>query len=237
MLKTLGLAAVAAAVVVTATPTSAAIMLATYSGILSSGGGTEAASAFGVAADSLEGQRYSLAFRYDTALGETAADENGQTRLGGPGLSAASSPMLGATLIINGISRTLQGLNFGAVALETGTDGSRICHGASDPIAPDAPGPDARRELLAVCMLVAPDKMPATFESLFDRGADSPSAFLVAALAGADGIGFVVNGKADHLSIVALDAGGVPEPGVWATMILGFFGAGAALRRRRSHFA
>jgi hypothetical protein len=37
--------------------------------------------------------------------------------------------------------------------------------------------------------------------------------------------------------VVRIDSvteGGIPEPGVWALMLLGFGGAGAALRRRRA---
>ena len=42
------------------------------------------------------------------------------------------------------------------------------------------------------------------------------------------------NGPAAYLTLTPLGAGGVPEPSLWATMILGFGLVGAALRRRGS---
>ena len=41
----------------------------------------------------------------------------------------------------------------------------------------------------------------------------------------------------DNISVSPVSAGGVPEPGAWALMILGFGAAGAALRRRRAAIA
>jgi len=38
----------------------------------------------------------------------------------------------------------------------------------------------------------------------------------------------------DNFALTAVGGGGVPEPASWALMILGFGGAGAALRRRRA---
>jgi len=51
------------------------------------------------------------------------------------------------------------------------------------------------------------------------------------------GLGYSVAGGASYganrLGAVTLDSGAVPEPATWSMMILGFLGAGAALRSRR----
>ncbi len=41
----------------------------------------------------------------------------------------------------------------------------------------------------------------------------------------------------DHIVVTETPAAGVPEPAAWAMMIVGLFGAGAALRRRRKSSA
>jgi hypothetical protein len=41
----------------------------------------------------------------------------------------------------------------------------------------------------------------------------------------------------DHVSVTHAGGGDVPEPAVWALMLGGFFGTGAALRRRRAAIA
>jgi hypothetical protein len=234
-MKTLRPAGFAAAATLALTaPASASVMLATYGGILRTQvDDAIAAPAFGVTGGSLQGQRYSLVFRYDTALGEITSDINFLTRIGGPARSTAPTPVLGATMTINGVSKSITGSNFGMIIFATGNDGfgQRICHHASEPIPPAPPGPDANPLNMASCLLVG-GAMPESFDSPFEGVSSSQSAFLAVNLLTDDGVGFRISGSSDRLSIVNLDSAAVPEPDTWAIMILGLFGTGAILRRR-----
>jgi len=59
------------------------------------------------------------------------------------------------------------------------------------------------------------------------------ASFLLAGQSGENGMLPSLGAEAMILGVGAVSTGGVPEPATWAMMLLGFFGAGTVVRRRR----
>jgi hypothetical protein len=106
----------AAVLAVGASSAQAATMQAVYTGTVTSS--SNSTGEFGVAAvDGLDGLAYVLTFLYDTDVGTPTIFPTNTTIQGGtaPG-NSAPSPMISASLTINGVTRTINGTYQGVVS-------------------------------------------------------------------------------------------------------------------------
>lgn len=89
-------------------------MVATLTGTVDTG--QDAVGAFGTAGSNLAGATYTASFRYDTSLGERLTDATYDTVAGGIAHGGFTSPILDATLTINGSTQHFAS-NFNGVVL------------------------------------------------------------------------------------------------------------------------
>jgi hypothetical protein len=229
-----GLAAAAAAgLLATAGPASAVVMIATFTGQVSDG--ADATNFFGLGA-TLDNASFTATFRYDTALGlaETIPGVR-DARSGGPDLGAPS-PILSATLRINGVTDVLPTSLNGRANVFIGPDtweqtflytdafymnGALQAYGAMRLFVLSAPTPTLLTTPYVggnMTFNSGPDTINEVTRFQYDGASDLYSLNYSALLAP---------------DLVTLAPAPVPEPGVWALLIGGFGGMGAALRRRR----
>lgn len=219
------LAAAAACVLATAASgAEAAIVVATYSGTVDAG----ASDPGGIFGPTLSGSAFTVTYNYDTALGglDNAAGllsrSGGTSQVGGPDPAFDTSPVIDASITINGVTEHFGGQFLGSAGLFFPLN--RITHSAVDANAA-GDGPGAGVDTLFFSPIPIPGSLDASFSSagsgfgdfrLYDVATDTELAR--------------ANLTVTSLSIVG--PGGVPEPSTWAIMLTGFFGLGAALRRR-----
>lgn len=235
VLKTL---AAAAALAFAATSASAAVMSATYTGVLTNG--IDEDGYFGAPGADLSGQAFSVNFVYDTAQGLISPYFGGQALAGGWLGAPPYQPLLSMSLTILGHTEATTGDASGDFsstvttifpdfpAYHPGTTAQgEVCHnGEREPVG----------LYFATCMRTA-GPVPSDLVTGFSAAADPLEwGYAMFYLPGGDGPfpHYYVEGRSMNLVVTKLreSPGGVPEPGVWALMILGFGAAGAMLRRR-----
>lgn len=215
-------AAVAAALVAfSAAPASAAIMVATYQGVVAGGDG--ASNAFGASFSSLSGSAFTATFTYDTELG-LRGPHNGGDYLRGGARYGVESPLIGATFTLNG-----HNLNFtGSYDAWTWNGATLVQHVAEDRFTQN--GVDyVHRLYLDLQELSLPGSVDMPFST--DTYFWNSGSLQLTANGGQDRSSFVL--IADRIDVTTLSA--VPEPMTWGLMITGFGLAGVALRRGRAN--
>lgn len=201
---------------------AAAVLVATYSGALGAGS-VDREALFSDGQQSLVGKTFSLSFVYDTEVGLRGEDDENVYRSGGTSLDVTdepphvNSPISRVTLTVNGISRTYSENVYGSVARTIELYRLRHYYGDNvvgiEGVLFSPTGPAGRS-------LVDLGEFAGFGTGYFRQGfveEFSPySTDLVL--------------SANRLTVAELAA--VPEPGVWALMILGFGAVGSVLRHR-----
>lgn len=187
---------------------SAAIVVTTYEGTISEG--TDDAGLLGTAGADLTGLAYAATFKVDTSInfnaGTDIVSDYEEAHANG-----TTTPMLSAIFSVNGgnLALALQPSAFAFLRL-----GNLLSHGSFFAGAP--------QYNFLVNSPLLPDHLNQGFSAITPTSSD----FFIL-----DGdTGFFAAG---NVSLVSATVQGVPEPATWALMILGFGGAGAALRRSR----
>lgn len=216
-------AVVSAAFVVgiSAAPASAATIVYTYHGRMEDGY-KDTFDAFGLKGAALDGKLLTVVFTFDTdappALRETQAVAGTDKLSGGPGdalitNSGFASPLVDATLTINGQTKTFTGAAFSGVGdvYQLENESSAI-----DDV-------DTFLDVVVFSLFV-----PANVETPFDgTGAGGGDfAFTQPGALDADGDPMIETGFFEL-------AAPAPEPGVWALILSGVGAMGSALRIRR----
>ena len=211
MLKTLaaGLAALALA-----TPASAAVFVVTYQGFAS---GRAQEGAFGSQTE-FQNVAYEAAFTIDTSLGVAIPTPDATVVEG----SGPTTPVLAAFITINGVQRDVTP-TFGRLRLDPAA--SSVSHII-----------ESRIGGLTLFQLATQFATPpASFEEAPAGVVGGSGSFLSYTEQGQEAVSLTLTATQLVIAPPAAGppAGGIPEPAAWALMILGFGGAGAALRRAR----
>lgn len=224
----LGSIALAGAVVL-ARPVEAAIMQATWTGVVTDYG-TDNAGIWGPAGGSLLGLTASAVFKYDTTIGDVFTLPGLVDRVVGGTDYGQPTPILDAWIEINGIQLHFAGDADGAAGVFNSPPGPV---GAYNYAWTNAPGGniaylDATANFVSsVVDMTHPFQV--SFSNPFDAYAEANFYDIQT-----NTLQYEVVIDTKTLTVERLDAvGGVPEPASWTLMILGFGTAGAVLRRRR----
>lgn len=224
-------AAAAICVLAGASAASATVGVATFTGTLGFNGDNAAATGlFGPAA----GAAFIAVYTFDTALGyHELVPGNREVNYGGS-VYPLDTPILSASLTINGVTRAFSGSVYG--------NAQTFNHGDRDEILWVATGADGSQ--LLNYFQTAPGVMGGDFSRSFDVSPSGP--YAPGGIPNVNFLGnygrFTLNGqndvylKATHLTVEMQLAptASVPEPATWAMMLMGFGGLGTLLRRRRA---
>lgn len=204
-----------------ASPAAAAIMLATYTGSVTSG--LDYANTFGLGQGaSLANQAFTATFLYDTEAGLDNGEPGYYQERDGGSAWGAASPILDSTLTINGIAYDVSGDLNAKVVSSSGQSQHRaegIVGGGFN-------------SLFLYLNYVAPGDLAIPVPT---TGGSLGAGTYLLNNAG----GFLANGTllVSTLTIAAAPVAGVPEPASWALMILGFGSVGGLLRDNRRRAA
>jgi hypothetical protein len=211
-----------------ASGSQAAIVSGSFGGTVASG--TDGAGVFGAVGGDLAGDSFSLSFSFDTnagTVGNPFDPAAGQGIGGGAGVVGfgPSSPGSGS-ITINGSTVNILGQHGSLIAAGDGGGGlGNVQLYLSDVGAP--------------WVLLGVDRSTVLPTDLNTPFAGNPCATAVACTGFFTIFGGTFGTLAPNFYSISADGvvalspvGGVPEPASWALMITGFFGAGAALRKR-----
>jgi hypothetical protein len=198
----------AASALAGAAPASADIVSFTYSGHVTDG--TDVSGIFGPAGADLTGDALRAVFVFDTSLGVrgtvpgTTDSVIGGTQVPG----SPATPLISATLILNGISVSIGGELLGSAITDAGM------FNASEAVEDD---------LDFVSAFVDTPDAPASLDTPFTPHGVGGGSFNLERLDPLTGQMQMASGDFS-----------IPEPASWALMLTGFGGVGATLRRRRT---
>jgi hypothetical protein len=228
--------ALAAVACLSATPAGATLMLANYSGSVGAGS-TDATDFFGLGSG-LVGADFTARFLYDSSLGLVTQSDHYDSRVGGPFFGGADSPILAASLTINGRTDLFDAGYDGAVNVFS-LDGFAQTFAYINYFS--GPGPDSTADWLQLYVLNAPT--PVTLETPYTGGnlpvsplddLERNEAFRHQFSGGVELVDYDLSLLPTSVTL-AFAPTAVPEPSVWASLLLGLFGVGFALRRRGRH--
>jgi len=218
------------------TPASATLIDVIYKGTVTAGSSPDQIGLFGPADADLTGDAFVATFVMDTSKGTnySTATENYIT---GGTTYGTTSPMISATLEINGMSHTIDGSVNGTVQTFLGYPGisNQAYHGATatnnDPLWLD----------VANAHGASVGNIPFTIDVPLDFVFDSSDVGNGEALFHSGGLSTSLDLGPTELiyQYPPTDGGGgaVPEPSTWALMLLGFVGLSAFGYRRTRSFA
>ena len=219
-----------------AAPASATIITATYHGTVNDG--TDFAGVFGgVAGSSLAGLAFTSIYTFDTTLGTPVSVTGGSCGIGctydqnytsGGTAYETSSPSLGASLIINGISVTFDGSYFGKISGYHDSNGLSENFHAAD----NSPTSYLQNYVNGLGLTSLPIDINATYAWNPSMGASQYGLSVIS-----DSVGnqlyyadlYSTGGTLD----VTSDTTSVPEPATFSLLALGLLGLGAVRRRNR----
>lgn len=204
----------AGAVLALSTAAEAAIVITTYEGTIV--GGQDVTGLFGTPGVDLTGLAYSATFTIDTSINRTTgADGNGPfDEVISNGLG---SPFVTASFTVGSATIDLpEPADFGAVA----RDAVQFLH-------------NSLGQYSYTFNFISPDA-PALLDTPFSAvGTASSYGSVYLYTAGFADLDFYADTNIEAISSRVVSAG-VPEPTTWTLMILGFMGAGAALRQSKA---
>lgn len=229
-LKAFAAAAALAAALSGATAASATVGHAVFTGTVANNASRN--NVFGAVA----GQDFTAIWDFDTALGVHALSPgNSESNYGGVVTGPNVSPILFASLTINGITRAFDASDYGNNQTYTQIVGIGGGHTVfEDDILFVANGADGAQLLNRFGTL--PHLMGGDFLHSFSVTPSGPQGLgMLGTFHTGPGADTILN--ADHLTVTMQlgDAGGgaVPEPAAWGLMIMGFGAVGSVLRNRR----
>ena len=219
---------------------SAAIVQITYTGTITSG--SDGQGRFGLIGSSLAGDTYTLSEKFNTSVGFNSYSYGNQVDGGTYNQFQPASPSLGATLTINGNAATIGGTFHGEDVSQHqngATNNQQLVQEA------DFSGIVSYNNFIISNLTDPSGKLPADINSSyhftpsssddnnsiffsFDTYLNTESAFRAAFV---QSLG-TTSGNASVLSVDASLVSGVPEPGTWAMMLLGFGGLGFLAYRK-----
>lgn len=224
--------AVAAAGLLAAMPAAAIVKIATYSGIVSNG--YDQTGVFVAPDTDLTGYTWVAKFTYDKTLGAVQATDGvtydlsaGGTGLGSPG----GSPVIAATITINGVTKSVQTGYRGVIRTATSPE---VRHDASYNFDDGITYQDN-----SVVFIGNPPGAPASLDQNFGPVATTLRQGSVDWLTYDYSRGTEIEYAYARVSSDAVYSvsSAVPEPANWALMIAGFGMVGGALRRRGAALA
>jgi hypothetical protein len=231
-----GVAAFAAVSLATAsTPASAVVMMATFTGTVASG--LDEGNFFGLGlTSSLAGEDFTAIFRYDTSLGLATTSSTFDGRIGGP-QNGTLSPITFASLQINGVTDEFETFGNGSANVMRGLDTWEQTYAYTDSFAMNGLG-DQIVSVLELFVLSSPTPLALTTpyvggNLMFNAGPSQTPHVDHRVFDHATGFSVNYNAVFSPVQVVLAPYVAVPEPATWATLITGFLGVGAMLRRRR----
>ncbi|MBI1200265.1 MAG: PEP-CTERM sorting domain-containing protein [Phenylobacterium sp.] len=229
-MKTLRILAATAALSLCAGGASAAIMSATYTGVLNYESGPS--DLFGLGGATMVGQAYELNYIYDTQLGQLHPFSAGSFLQGGSALGQDHF-MSSVTLTINNIAVVLTNPQIAQAELVPDHQLQAPGNHATGSVCHDGEVAPGAHPYFYACLNTL-DPVPADYDTAFTAFADPLSNSFAALIF--PGV-LVFQGGPDKVVVTKVGespgaVGGVPEPATWALMILGFGAAGSMLRRR-----
>lgn len=220
--------AVTAAGLLAAMPAAAAVKIAKYSGIVESG--YDQTGVFAAPGSDLTGYSWVATYTYDKTLGgvQNTDGVSFEESYGGPGYGVAGSPILSASITINGVTRSVAGTQAGLVYSGNSPFVTHYAQDFSD---------DGVTQINNV-----------VYNYNYAAGAPVSLDQSFGPVAAAGGFGYsrwynfnystgtYTEDAQVYLGSDAVYSVGnaVPEPASWALMIAGFGLIGTALRRRRA---
>lgn len=213
--RMLSAAVAAVSLTVVAGASRAAIMEATYTGIVSSG--TDASNWFGAGPQDLAGRAATAVFQYDTTRGDITVDGFGNHLLygGAQFIGGYTDPALDSWLTIVGVTKDFDGQLGGRVLLS----GQEVAHASYTDIG------GSTAVLSAGSEIVPPT---ADFDQPFTLSLSGLTEVVL--LSSGDNITIIPT----QLTVTRLDVpAGVPDPAAWILMLMGLCAVGAGLRRAR----
>jgi hypothetical protein len=208
-------------------------MLATFTGFVDTG--VDATGTFDLG-DNLDGASFVAHYVYETKLGIKTVTPTYDSRIGGPAYGGTLSPILFADFTLNGHTELFDvGQNGASNVFLNLKDGWLQTFFYTDFFA-DFGGGNARADFLQLYVLDSPMLIRLTTPYTgFNHVFPGPPAEtnMMAYSSYEDGV-LTKNFHANLTTTsVTLSPVAVPEPATWGLLILGFFGLGQAVRRRR----
>jgi PEP-CTERM motif len=216
---------------------SATLIDVIYKGVVSNGGSSpDEIGLFGPAGADLTGDAFVATFNMDTSKGTNASTPTENYIYGGA-LYTTESPMIKATLEINGKSATIDGSYNGSVQSFLGYPG--VANQQSHYVA-DANG-NSLLLYVADANSASVGKIPFTIDIPLDFNFGSSEFGGLFAQFHSGGLATALDLSSTELiyQYPSTDGGGgaVPEPSTWALMVMGFVGLSAFSYRRTRSFA
>ena len=213
-----------------ATPASAALVMATYTGTVASG--TDLTGFFHDA--DLAGDTFTAHFVINTALGQSLNDPGYDARFGGPGFGGGVSPILSADFTLDGVTDnfTMGQDGAGNVFAKDGWEQTFFYANSNTMV-----GAVSDWDFLQLFVLSSPS--PVLLASNFTGTnitvlGDPLETNKVGRKVTDNGATVVDYSLSLAPTTVTLAVLSIPEPQTWMMMLTGFFGLGAMLRRRRT---
>ena len=223
----------AAAALLTAMPAAAIVKVATYTGTIRDG--IDETGVFGAAGSDLAGLSYVATYTYDRALGFLITDGvHYDESYGGTFPNLAASPVISATLTINGITKILFGEWEGYI--QTGSDRQNfsvysVTHSAISLV--DDGTIFRVHNIYNIANIMAPASLNQNWGPVTQAGSGHGEANIyyydLATAKLVESVYAYLNADGTYS---VTDLAPVTEPSAWALMIAGFGLVGAALRRR-----
>jgi hypothetical protein len=217
------------AMAVAMTPAAASVKVATYKGIISDG--TDVTGVFGNVGQDLTGLSYITAYTYDRNRGALRSTD-GATYDGSFSRTIFDSPVISATITVNGVMRRIGGSLDGSAYTNQAI--GFVQHTVYDLVYRDGFGAESEITNFGRGVGVA-ESLEENVNSVPVNWDGYPAGMTISYFTFDNVLAFAsAHFSADAVYSVSESSGVVPEPASWTMLIAGFGLIGAAARRRRT---